>query len=123
MFSTALVPPGAELVAVQNTTHAFKGPEVTNGDGFTALSSSLNVSANTTGSVTYTYIQPNVVSASGITHHYDLYIQKQAGIDQLRPQCQRPTADRCDDDPHGKRWLEPGVYRRRARERRVYVGG
>lgn len=80
VFSTALVPPGAELVAVQNTTHAFKGPEVTNGDGFTALSSSLNVSANTTGSVTYTYIQPNVVSASGIAHHYDLYIQKQAGI-------------------------------------------
>jgi hypothetical protein len=53
---------------------------VTNGDGFTALSSSLNVSANTTGSVTYTYVQPNVVSASGIAHHYDLYIQKQAGI-------------------------------------------
>jgi Protein of unknown function (DUF4012) len=80
VFSTALVPPGAELMAVQNTTHAFKGPEVTNGDGFTALSSSLNVSANTTGSVTYTYIQPNVVSASRIAHHYDLYIQKQAGI-------------------------------------------
>jgi hypothetical protein len=81
VFSTALVPPSAELIAVQNTTHAFKGPEVTNGDGFTALSSSLNVSANTTGSVTYTYIQPNVVSASGIAHHYDLYIQKQAGVD------------------------------------------
>ena len=93
VFSTALVPPGAELVAVQNTTHAFKGPEVTNGDGFTALSSSLNVSANTTGSVTYTYIQPNVVSASGITHHYDLYIQKQAGIDSyvLNVSVQLPT--------------------------------
>jgi hypothetical protein len=80
VFSTTLVPPGAELIAVQNTTHAFKGPEVTNGDGFTALSSRLNVSANTSGSVTYTYTQPNVVSASGIAHHYDLYIQKQAGI-------------------------------------------
>jgi hypothetical protein len=80
VFSTVLVPPGAELIAVQNATHAFKGPEVTNGDSFTALSSSLNVTANTTGSVTYTYIQPNVVSASGIAHHYDLYIQKQAGI-------------------------------------------
>ena len=93
VFSTALVPPGAELVAVQNTTNAFKGPEVTNGDGFTALSSSLNVSANTTGSVTYTYIQPNVVSASGITHHYDLYIQKQAGIDSyvLNVSVQLPT--------------------------------
>ena len=93
VFSTALVPPGAELVAVQNTTHAFKGPEVTNGNGFTALSSGLNVSANTTGSVTYTYIQPNVVSASGIAHHYDLYIQKQAGIDSyvLNVSVQLPT--------------------------------
>ena len=80
VFSTALVPPGAQLIAVQNTTHAFKGPEVTNGDGFTALSSSLNVSAYTTGSVTYTYILPSVVTASGIAHHYDLYIQKQEGI-------------------------------------------
>jgi hypothetical protein len=80
VFSTALVPPGAQLIGVQNATHAFSGPEVTNGDGFTALSSRLLVSANTTGSVTYTYIQPNVVSASGIAHHYDLYIQKQAGI-------------------------------------------
>ena len=80
VFSTALVPPNAELISVQNTTSAFKGPEVTYGDGFTALSSSLNVSAHTTQSVTYTYTQPNVVSASGIAHHYDLYIQKQAGI-------------------------------------------
>jgi hypothetical protein len=56
------------------------GPVVTNGDGVTALSSRILVSANTTGSVTYTYTQPNVVSASGIAHHYDLYIHKQAGI-------------------------------------------
>jgi hypothetical protein len=80
VFSTALVPPGAELIAVQNTTSAFKGPEVTSGDGFTALSAGLTVSANATGIVTYTYIQPDVVSASGIAHHYDLFIQKQAGI-------------------------------------------
>jgi hypothetical protein len=80
VFSTALVPPGAELVAVQNATQEFKGPLVTNGDGFTALSSRLLVSANGTGSVTYTYVQPSVVSASGIGYHYDLYVQKQAGI-------------------------------------------
>jgi len=80
VFSTALVPPGAELVAVQNATQAFKGPLETNGDGFTALSSRLLVSANATGSVTYTYVQQNVVSASGIGYHYDLDIQKQAGI-------------------------------------------
>ena len=80
VFSTTLVPPGAELIAAQNATHAFKGPLVTSGEGYTALSSRLLVSANTTGSVTYTYIKPNVASASGIGHSYDLYIQKQAGI-------------------------------------------
>src|ERR1019366_2135781 len=37
VFSTALVPPGAQLIGVQNATHAFNGSEVTNGDGFTAL--------------------------------------------------------------------------------------
>jgi hypothetical protein len=80
VFSTTLLPAGAQLVAAQNATHAFEGPQVTNGDGFTALSSRLLVSANTTGSVTYTYIQPNVVSGNAIWHGYDLYIQKQAGI-------------------------------------------
>ncbi|MGD0170535.1 MAG: DUF4012 domain-containing protein [Halobacteriota archaeon] len=80
VFSTTLVPPGAQLVAVQNTTQAFKGPLVTNGDGYTAFSSRMLVSANTTGSVTYTYILPNVVSGTGIWHQYELNIQKQAGI-------------------------------------------
>jgi hypothetical protein len=82
VFSTALVPPGAQLVAVQNASHAFRGPLVTNGGGFTALSSRLLVSANTTGSVTYTYTQPNVVSGSSIWHGYELNIQKQAGINR-----------------------------------------
>ncbi|MGZ4853373.1 MAG: DUF4012 domain-containing protein [Halobacteriota archaeon] len=82
VFSTALVPPGAQLVAVQNATHAFKGPLVTSGEGFAALSSRILVSANTSGSVTYTYTTRNVVSGSGIWHHYDLYIQKQAGINR-----------------------------------------
>ena len=80
VFSTTLVPAGAQLVSAQNDTHAFLGPVVTNGDGVTALSSRILVSANTTGSVTYTYTQPNVVSGSGIGNHYDLYIHKQAGI-------------------------------------------
>ncbi|MGZ4892156.1 MAG: DUF4012 domain-containing protein [Halobacteriota archaeon] len=91
VFSTTLVPSGAELIAAQNATHAFKGPLVTSEEGSTALSSRLLVSANTlssrllvsantTGSVTYTYMEPNVASASGIGHHFDLYIQKQAGI-------------------------------------------
>jgi hypothetical protein len=80
VFSTTVLPAGAQLVAVQNATYAFNGPLVTNGDGFTALSSRLLVSANATGSVTYTYTQPNVVSGNAIWHGYDLYIQKQAGI-------------------------------------------
>jgi hypothetical protein len=80
VFSTTLVPAGAQLVSVQNATRAFMGSEVTNGDGFTALSSRLLVSANSTGSVTYTYIQPNVVSGNALWHGYDLSIQKQAGI-------------------------------------------
>jgi len=80
VFSTALVPPGAELTSVQNATQEFKGPLVTNGDGYTALSSRMLIAANSTGSVTYTYIQPNVVSGIGMWHSYDLYIQKQAGI-------------------------------------------
>jgi hypothetical protein len=80
VFSTTLVPQGAELIAVQNATQAFKGPLVTSGEGFTALSSRLLISANTTGSVTYTYKLPNVVLTSGIGHSYDLHIQKQAGI-------------------------------------------
>ena len=71
---------GAELVAAHNVSHAFKGPEVTSGDGFTAFSSRILVSANTTGSVTYVYKIPGIVSRSGIANHYDLTVQKQAGI-------------------------------------------
>jgi hypothetical protein len=101
VFSTVLVPPGAQLVSVQNVTHAFKGPLVTNGVGYTAFSSRLLVSANTTGSVTYTYTQPNVVSGTAIWHGYDLNIQKQAGITsyvvnasvQLPPGATTITAD------------------------------
>jgi hypothetical protein len=80
VFSTTLVPPGAELISVHNDTGAFIGTEVTNADGFTAFSSRLLVAANGTGSVTYTYTIPNVVSGSGIGNHYDLYIRKQEGI-------------------------------------------
>jgi hypothetical protein len=80
VFSTTLVPPGAQLVAVQNTTQEFKGPLVTNGNGYTAFSSRMLVASNTTGSVTYTYTLPNVVSGTALWHQYKLNIQKQAGI-------------------------------------------
>jgi len=80
VFSTTLVPPGAELVAANNASHALKGPQVTSGAGFTAFSSRILVSANTIGSVTYVYKIPSIVRGSGIAHHYDLAVQKQAGI-------------------------------------------
>lgn len=80
VFSTTLVPPGVELVAAYNASHAFKGPQVTSGAGFTAFSSRILVSANTIGSVTYVYKIPSIVRGSGIAHHYDLAVQKQAGI-------------------------------------------
>ena len=80
VFSTTLVPPGAELVAAHNVTHAFKGPQVTGGEGLTAFSSRLIVAADTNGSVTYSYEIPNIVHDSGIGHRYDLTVVKQAGV-------------------------------------------
>jgi len=80
VFSTTLVPPGAELVAAHNVTHAFKGPQVTGGEGLTAFSSRLIVAADTNGSVTYSYKIPNIVHDSGIGHRYDLTVLKQAGV-------------------------------------------
>ena len=80
VFSTTLVPAGAELVSVRNITNAFKGPLVTSGEGLTAISSRMLVAADTNGSVTYSYKIPNVVQSSGIGHRYDLTVQKQAGI-------------------------------------------
>jgi hypothetical protein len=82
VFSTTLVPPGAELVAAHNVSSAFKGPELTSGDGFTAFSSRILVAANSTGSMTYVYTLPNIVTGSGIGSNYDLLVQKQAGIVQ-----------------------------------------
>jgi hypothetical protein len=80
VFSTTLVPPGAELVAAHNVSNTFTGPEVTSGNGFTAFSSRILVAANSTGSVTYVYTLPNIVTGSGIGNNYDLTVQKQAGI-------------------------------------------
>jgi Protein of unknown function (DUF4012) len=80
VFSTTLVPPGAELIAAHNGTNAFKGPQVTDGEGLTAISSRMIVAADTNGSVTYSYKIPNVVQSSGTGNRYDLTIVKQAGI-------------------------------------------
>lgn len=80
VFSTTLVPPGAELVAARNFTQAFKGPQVTSGDGLTAFSSRLIVAADANGSVTYSNKIPNIVQDSGIANRYDLTVVKQAGV-------------------------------------------
>ncbi|MGZ8898454.1 MAG: DUF4012 domain-containing protein [Halobacteriota archaeon] len=80
VFSTTLVPAGAELVSVRNSTNAFKGPLITSDDGLTAISSRTLVAADSNGSVTYNYKIPNVVSSNGIGYRYDLTVQKQAGI-------------------------------------------
>jgi hypothetical protein len=80
VFSTTLVPAGAELLTARNATDDFKGPEVTGGTDFTAFSSRLLVAGNSSGSVTYVYKIPNVVQNSVLLSRYDLYVQKQAGI-------------------------------------------
>ncbi|MGA3359804.1 MAG: DUF4012 domain-containing protein [Halobacteriota archaeon] len=82
VFSTVLVPPGAELIAVRNSTRAFEGPLITNGTGFSAFSAHLGVLAGSTASVTYVYKLPKNVHGNGIGNHYDLYFEKQAGINE-----------------------------------------
>jgi hypothetical protein len=80
VFSTAVVPAGAELLTAHNVTDNFKGPAVTSGAGFTAFSSRLLVGADSSGSVQYTYKIPNAVQRSILMQHYDLCVDKQAGV-------------------------------------------
>jgi hypothetical protein len=80
VFSTAVVPAGAELLTAHNVTDNFKGPEVTSGAGFTAFSSRLLVGADSSGSVQYTYKIPSAVQKSVLMQRYELYVDKQAGI-------------------------------------------
>jgi Protein of unknown function (DUF4012) len=80
LFAEVLVPPGAKLLATFNSTDLFKGPQITNEDGFTAISSRFNLQPYTTTRITYLYTLPDRVYENGIGSHYDLYVVKQAGI-------------------------------------------
>jgi hypothetical protein len=82
LFTEALVPPGAKLLAAYNSTHPFRGPQVTNDENFTAFSSKFIVQPYATTRITYLYTLPNRVYSNGIGSHYDLYVVKQGGIDR-----------------------------------------
>jgi len=82
LFQTVLVPPGAELMNATTSAQDFNGPLSTGGANFTAFSTSVLVPGNETGSITYLYTLPHVVSSSGVNERYDLYVQKQAGINE-----------------------------------------
>jgi len=82
LFAEVLVPPGAQLLATHSSTNLF-GPQITNGDGFTAISSKFNLQPYTTTRITYLYTLPDRVFESGIASHYDLYVIKQGGIDRF----------------------------------------
>ncbi len=81
VFTTVLIPAKAEVTEASHHAQTFEGPLKARGPDFTALSARVVVPANGTCSVTYTYTQPRNVHGNGLGQHYDLYIQKQAGID------------------------------------------
>jgi hypothetical protein len=80
VFTTALVPNGAQLLDARYSSQAL-GPLVTASDGLTAISSWVVVAPHSAANVTYTYTLPATVGSAGVFGHYDLYVQKQAGID------------------------------------------
>jgi hypothetical protein len=81
VFTTVLIPAKAEVTEASHHAQTFEGPLKARGPDFTALSARVVVPANGTCSVTYTYEQPKNVHGNGLGQHYDLYVQKQAGID------------------------------------------
>ena len=92
VFTTVLVPPGAELLNATTSAQNLQGPLTTRGVNFTAFSASVRVPTNETGSITYLYTLPHVVRSSGVEERYDLYVQKQAGINDytFNPEVQLP---------------------------------
>jgi hypothetical protein len=80
VFTTALVPNGAQLLDARYSSHAL-GPLITASDGLTTISSWVVVAPHSAANVTYTYTLPATASSAGVFGHYDLYVQKQAGID------------------------------------------
>jgi hypothetical protein len=96
LFQTVLVPPGAELTNATTTAQDFNGPLSTGGANFTAFSTSVLVPGNETDTITYLYTLPHVISSSGVNARYDLYVQKQAGINlyTFNPEVQLPDGAR-----------------------------
>ena len=82
LFAEAVVPPGAKLLAVHNSTDQFIGPQVTNDENFTVFSSRFILQPYSTTRITYLYTLPDRVYENGIGSHYDLYVIKQGGIDR-----------------------------------------
>jgi len=85
VFTTTLVPPGAVLIGSHHTTGGFEvsdSPLVTRGDGFTAFSWDNYAAANTQAQLTCLYKTPNRVDTRGPGYQYDLFVHKQAGINQ-----------------------------------------
>jgi hypothetical protein len=83
VFNTVLVPPSATFVAVNHTGTSFEGPLVTHGTTYTAFSAHMRVPAHKTATITYSYTLPRQVHGNGIGLHYDLLVQKQAGLTAL----------------------------------------
>jgi hypothetical protein len=96
LFQTVLVPPGAELMSATTSAQDFNGPLSTGGANFSAFSTAVTVPANETCTITYLYTLPHVVSSSGVNERYDLYVQKQAGINEytFNPTVQLPNGAR-----------------------------
>ncbi len=96
LFQTVLVPPGAELMNATTSAQDLNGPLSTGDANFTAFSTSVRVPANETGTITYLYTLPHVVSSSGVQERYDLYVQKQAGINEyaFNPEVRLPDGAR-----------------------------
>jgi hypothetical protein len=82
LFVEVLVPPGATLLATYNSTTRFEGPQVTNDNNFTAISSRVDLQPYATTRITYLYTLPDRVYENGIGSHYDLFVVKQGGINR-----------------------------------------
>jgi len=82
LFAEAVVPPGAKLLAVHNSTDQFIGPQITNNENFTVFSSRFILQPYSTTRITYLYTLPDRVYENGIGSHYDLNVIKQGGINR-----------------------------------------
>jgi hypothetical protein len=82
LFAEAVVPPGAKLLAVHNSTDQFIGPQITNNENFTVFSSRFILQPYSTTRITYLYTLPDRVYENGIGSHYDLNVLKQGGINR-----------------------------------------